>query len=104
MITSDEDDLQQIEIHVLQDVIETIDTALRSAEQRGLRLTAPRSHIYATVLYAVVDSARKRCFRATLDGADILDSILDGVESLDADGDFVNPVESAVSTHTAPVQ
>lgn len=96
------DDRQQLEIQVLQDVIETIDAALRTAERQGLRLTAPRSHIYATILYAVVDSARQHAFRATLDGADILDSIFDGVESSECDRDFVNPVEAAIRSHTAP--
>ncbi|WP_433681429.1 hypothetical protein [Nocardia sp. CA-119907] len=59
-----------------------------ATERSGRQLTAPRSRIYATVLYAVVASAREQTFRPTLDAAEVLDSILGGAESVDP-GDVV---------------
>lgn len=59
-----------------------MEALLRQTERSGRQLTAPRSRIYATVLYAVVASAREQTFRLPLDAGEVLDSILGGAESV----------------------
>ncbi|WP_433728802.1 hypothetical protein ACQP0C_39945 [Nocardia sp. CA-129566] len=93
----DDEDAALIEIHVIQDVIDAVETLLRQTERSGRQLTAPRSRIYATVLYAVLASAREQPFRPTLDAADLLDSILDGAESPHPD----NTLAELIETHIA---
>ncbi|NNH74926.1 hypothetical protein HLB23_34620 [Nocardia uniformis] len=97
------DDREQVELQVIQDVLDTVETQLRERERRGWRLTVPRSQVYATVLYAVIVSARaSHAFPATLDRADILDEFFDGIESSDS-LDARQPVEDAVRNHTVHV-
>lgn len=74
------DEPAEIEIQVIQDVIETVEKRLRRYEQRGGQVLTTRSRIYAVVVHAVVASARERALGATLDNADVLDYLLDGVE------------------------
>ncbi len=74
------DEPTEIEIQVIQDVIETVEERLRRYEQRGGQVLTTRSRIYAVVVHAVVVSARERALGATLDNADVLDYLLDGVE------------------------
>lgn len=94
------DDAGSIEIQVIQDVLDVVESRLREHERRGWHPTVPRSRIYATVLHAVIVSARETfCFPATLDRAGILDSILDGTDSLDA-GRIGRPVEDAIRRHS----
>ncbi|NNH73103.1 hypothetical protein HLB23_25120 [Nocardia uniformis] len=84
-------------------VIDTVEAQLREREHHGWRLTAPRSHVYAMVLYAVILSARAaHRFPATLDTADILDAIFDGIEPSDSDA-AARPVEDAIAHHTVNV-
>ncbi|MEV6099744.1 hypothetical protein [Nocardia sp. NPDC051981] len=97
------DDPDLIEIQVIQDVLDTIETRLRYRERHGWRLTVPRSRVYATVLHAVIVSAREsHRLPATLDRAAILDTILDGIEpaSHDAAG---RPIDDVIDRHTVPV-
>ncbi|MFI6172967.1 hypothetical protein ACIBCN_39745 [Nocardia sp. NPDC051052] len=71
----------KLEIRVLQDVINAVDTRLRALERSGVKLRAPRPLVYATVIYEVIASAAKTsCGTLRLVRAPILDSILDGVE------------------------
>ncbi|MFI7003622.1 hypothetical protein [Nocardia sp. NPDC050175] len=71
----------KVDIRVLQDVIDAVDTRLRALECDGVKLRAPRSLVYATVIYEVIASAAKSsCGTMRLVRAPILDSILDGVE------------------------
>ncbi|NNH73130.1 hypothetical protein HLB23_25260 [Nocardia uniformis] len=94
------DDYDQIELQVIQDVLDTVEAQLRERERRGWRLTAPRSRIYAAVLYAVIVSARAaHTFPATLDRADILDEIFDGIDPFDSAA-VRQPVEDAINNHT----
>lgn len=97
------DDRDQIELQVIVDVLDTVEARLRECERCGWRLTVPRSQIYATVLYAVIVSARAtHAFPATIDRADILDAILDGAEPSNS-GYVGRPVEDIISSHTVQV-
>lgn len=97
------DDHDQIELQVIEDVLDTVEARLRERERCGWRLTVPRSQIYATVLYAVIVSARAaHAFPATLDRADILDAIFDGAEPPNS-GDVTRPVEDIIRSHTVHV-
>ncbi|WP_040805798.1 hypothetical protein [Nocardia concava] len=92
-----------IELQVIQDVLDTVEARIRAAEQCGLRLTVPRSRVYAAVLLAVVVSAREtHRIPATLDRAPVLDEILNGAEPSGA-ADANQPVEQAIRSHVAPV-
>ncbi|WP_067540886.1 hypothetical protein [Nocardia crassostreae] len=96
----DTDERDQIEIRVIEDVLDIVEARLHERERRGWRLTSPRSRVYATVLHAVIVSARAaHRFPATLDAADILDSILDGAEP--ADSFAGQPVEDIIRDHIA---
>ncbi|MTE17489.1 hypothetical protein [Nocardia aurantiaca] len=94
------DDPDAIEIQVIQDVLDTVEARLREQERCGLRLTVPRSRIFAVVLHAVISSARESygC-RATLDRAGILDAIFDGVEPTNA-ANATHPVDHAIRHHS----
>ncbi|WP_458689436.1 hypothetical protein [Nocardia tengchongensis] len=97
------DDPDQVEIQVIQDVLDAIETRLRDRERHGWRLTVPRSRVYATLLHAVIVSAREsHCLPATLDRAAVLDAILDGVEPSNhcAVG---RPIEDVLDHSTVPV-
>ncbi|APB00570.1 hypothetical protein [Nocardia seriolae] len=94
------DDRDRIEIQVIADVLDAVDTRLRERERHGWRLTVPRSHVYALVLHAVIRSARAHSYRGTLDAADILDAIFDGAERPVSGGE---PVEDAIRKHTVHV-
>ncbi|MGW2661365.1 hypothetical protein ACWCW7_10410 [Nocardia tengchongensis] len=97
------DDPDQVEIQVIQDVLDAIETRLRDRERHGWRLTVPRSRVYAALLHAVIVSARESyCFPATLDRAAVLDAILDGVEPSNhyAVG---RPIEDVLDHSTVPV-
>ncbi|MFJ4654387.1 hypothetical protein ACIP5Y_24220 [Nocardia sp. NPDC088792] len=97
---SDEHD--QIELQVIQDVLDTVEARLRERERRGWQLTVPRFRVYATVLLAVVVSAREsHRFPLTLDGAEILDAIFDGTEP--SNPASVQPVDDAITNHTVNV-
>ncbi|MTL15277.1 hypothetical protein GL307_28110, partial [Nocardia seriolae] len=65
---SDEPD--QIEIQVIVDVLEAVESALRDRERHGWHPTVPRSRIYAIILHSVILSARAHSYRSTLDAAD----------------------------------
>ncbi|WP_306357618.1 MULTISPECIES: hypothetical protein [unclassified Nocardia] len=93
------DDSDRIELQVIVDVLDTIDARLRAHERHGWRLTAPRTHIYAAVLHAVIRSARAtHVFPPTLDRAAILDTIFDGIEPSAVDDRC--PVTAAIADHT----
>ncbi|AYF74799.1 hypothetical protein D7D52_14030 [Nocardia yunnanensis] len=95
------DDSEQIELQVIQDVLEAVEARLREKERCGWRLTVPRSRVYATVLLAVVVSAREaHRLPATLDRAEVLDAILDGADS---DHGCGRPVEDAIDGHITSV-
>ncbi|MEU0503590.1 hypothetical protein [Nocardia sp. NPDC005998] len=70
---------------------------MRQVERSGRQLTAPHSRIYATVIYAVVASAREQAFRPTLDAAELLDSILDGAESPHPGNALAQPIETHIA-------
>ncbi|MBF6413576.1 hypothetical protein [Nocardia cyriacigeorgica] len=77
------DDRIAVEIGIIQDVIDTVERRLRAYECRGRQVVVPRSHIYAAVLQRVITSARELWYRPTLDGAEVLDQLLDdGSDSL----------------------
>ncbi|WP_067525851.1 hypothetical protein [Nocardia uniformis] len=99
----DRDEIADIEIHVIQDVIDIVENRLQQHEHCGWRLTVPRSHLYATVLYAVIAGARQQSFRATLDSADILDSILDGAEPCVSTDASHQPIDVAITRHAVHV-
>lgn len=93
-----------IELQVIQDVIDIVESRLRERERHGWRLTIPRSQVYATVLHAVLLSARAACIvPATLDRAEILDVIFDGIEPPNSLAVGRNPVEDAIRHHVVPV-
>ncbi|MFJ4659018.1 hypothetical protein ACIP5Y_47745 [Nocardia sp. NPDC088792] len=92
-----------IELQVIQDVLETVEARIREMEGFGWRLTVPRSRVYATVLFAVVVSAREaHRIPATLDRAAILDEILDGAEPFDACR-MGRPIEQVIRGYAAPM-
>ncbi|MQY18403.1 hypothetical protein NRB20_14790 [Nocardia sp. RB20] len=91
------DDIADVEIHVIQDVIDAVEVALRRSERCGHRLVAPRSRVYAVVLQVVIADARRHHLRATLDCADILDVVL-GDDAIPSSG--VNPLADAIAAHT----
>ncbi|PFW99832.1 hypothetical protein CJ469_04866 [Nocardia farcinica] len=96
------DDPDQVEIKVIMDVLDTVEARLCERERCGWRLTVPRSHIYAVVLHAVIASARHTChLPATLDRADVLDTILDGTEPANPDT-ARGPIEDAITPHMVP--
>ncbi|MFE3189899.1 hypothetical protein ACFXHA_12890 [Nocardia sp. NPDC059240] len=96
------DDLGQVELQVIQDVLEAVEARIRDMERCGWRLTVPRSRVYATVLLAVVVSAREaHRIPATLDRAEILDEILDGAEPFDTRPSR-QPVEETVRRYATP--
>ncbi|UFS93281.1 hypothetical protein [Nocardia huaxiensis] len=97
------DDPDHIEIQVIADVLDAVDTRLLECERRGWRLTVPRTRVYAAVLHAVILSARaSHRIPATLDRADILDAIFDGTEPASR-GDSGRPVEEAIARNTVHV-
>ncbi|MFE3795474.1 hypothetical protein KHQ06_21615 [Nocardia tengchongensis] len=97
------DDPDQVEIQVIQDVLDAIETRLRDRERHGWRLTVPRSRVYAALLHAVIVSAREsHCLPATLDRATILDTILDGVEPSNHYA-VSRPIEDVLDHSTVPV-
>ncbi|MBF6072170.1 hypothetical protein [Nocardia farcinica] len=61
-------------------------------EQSGGQVLTSRSRIYAAVVNLVITSAREQTFRATLDSADILDTLLDGAEDADDHHHFMGDV------------
>ncbi|WP_280359276.1 hypothetical protein [Nocardia otitidiscaviarum] len=93
----------RIEIQVIVDVLDTIDARLREREHLGWRLTVPRSRIYAAVLHVVIVSARaSHRLPATLDHAEILDTIFDGAEP-PSRSDTGRPIEDLLEYHTVQV-
>ncbi|GAB2550823.1 hypothetical protein GCM10027167_67190 [Nocardia heshunensis] len=96
------DELGQIELQVIQDVLDAVEAQIRELERRGWRLTVPRSRVYATILLAVVVSAREaHRIPATLDRAAILDEILDGAEPFDTHP-ARRSIEETIRNYTAP--
>ncbi|MEU6584061.1 hypothetical protein [Nocardia sp. NPDC046763] len=86
---------------MIQDVLDIVEVRLRDHERCGWRLTVPRSQIYATILHAVIVSAREsHRVPATLDRAAILDIILDGADPPDS-GPTPSPVDNVIRRHTA---
>ncbi|MBF6238887.1 hypothetical protein IU474_17690 [Nocardia otitidiscaviarum] len=80
------DERDQLELQVIQDVLDTVEAKLRERERCGWQLTVSRMRIYATILHAVIVSARAtHSHPTTLDRADILDAIFDGIEPADSD-------------------
>ncbi len=87
---------------MIEDVLDAVEARIRELELRGWRLTAPRSRVYATVLLAVMVSAREaHRIPATLDRAAILDEILDGAEPFD-DRTPRQAVEETVRRYAIP--
>ncbi|MGW4242768.1 hypothetical protein [Nocardia sp. NPDC004722] len=96
------DDRERIELQVIQDVLDTVEARIREMERRGWRLTVPRSRVYATILLAVVVSAREaHRLPATLDHAAILDEILDGAEPFGI-REARQPIEDAIRGYATP--
>lgn len=77
------DTMRDIEIRVLTDVIESAETLLRQLEATGSRLIAPRPAAYATIIHAVVASARASGHygQGSLAHAPLLDAILSGADA-----------------------
>ncbi|AVH23569.1 hypothetical protein [Nocardia cyriacigeorgica] len=75
------DRLREIEIAVLREVIDAVDARLDTIAH----LTVPRSKVYASVIYAVLSSARSTGHYGAgmLANAPLLDSILSGAEGTD---------------------
>ncbi|MEV6098611.1 hypothetical protein [Nocardia sp. NPDC051981] len=97
----DRDDYDRVEIQVIKDVLDIVEVRLCERERCGWRLTVARSQIYATVLHAVIVSAREsHRVPATLDRAAILDSILDGADPPDS-GSTRHPVDDVIRHHIA---
>ncbi|QLY28362.1 hypothetical protein [Nocardia huaxiensis] len=97
------DDPDLVEVQVIADVLETVEARLRERELCGWRLTVPRSRVYAAVLHAVIVSARaSHRIPATLDRADILDAIFDGIEPTWS-GSGARPVEDVIRSSTVHV-
>ncbi|WP_067813661.1 hypothetical protein [Nocardia inohanensis] len=92
-------DDDKIEFQVLVDVLDAVEARLRDHERYGWRLTVPRTQIYATVLHAVILSARAtRIFPTTLDRAEILDAIFDGIDAPESCTGR-RPIDDAISGH-----
>ncbi|GAB2531004.1 hypothetical protein [Nocardia heshunensis] len=93
------DDADSIEIQVVQDILEVVEARLREWEGCGWWLSVPRWRVFAVVLHAVIVSAREThgC-RATLDRAQVLDAIFDGVESPNG-ANVANPVDCVIRRH-----
>lgn len=72
-----------IEIRALRDVIDAVEARLRQYESNGGVVTAPRSEVYATVIYAVIASAGASGHygSGSLARAPLLEDILDGGEA-----------------------
>ncbi|WP_067695029.1 hypothetical protein [Nocardia jejuensis] len=97
------DDRDEVEIQVIVDVLGIVEARLREWEGCGWRLVVPRARVYAVVLHAVIASARAgQRYPATLDGADILDVILEGTEPAGG-GVGGQVVRDAIRRHTVPV-
>ncbi|APA98336.1 hypothetical protein [Nocardia seriolae] len=77
------DDMQEVEVRVLRDVIETVENRLRCHEAAGGYVLAPRAEVYAELIFAVITSARSAGHygAGSLVRAPILDVILGGVET-----------------------
>ncbi|MFE3193877.1 hypothetical protein ACFXHA_33085 [Nocardia sp. NPDC059240] len=69
-----------VEIRALRDVIDAVEARLRSYEANGGVVTASRSEVYATVIYAVIASAGASGHygSGSLARAPLLEDILDG--------------------------
>ncbi|QLY29225.1 hypothetical protein [Nocardia huaxiensis] len=69
-------------MRVLQEVIDEVDARIEAMEAEGRVLAVPRSKVLATVIYAVMASARSTGSygSASLASAPLLDVILDGAE------------------------
>ncbi len=94
------DDSDRVEIQVIEDVLDTVETRLRERERCGWQLTVSRSRIYALVLHAVITSARaSHRLPATLDRAEILDAIFDGTEPSES-CQGTRPVEDVIVGNT----
>ncbi|MEV6097751.1 hypothetical protein [Nocardia sp. NPDC051981] len=76
------DDQSDIEIRALQDVIDAVEDRLRRFEAKDGVVLAERSEVYATVIYAVIASARASGHygAGSLARAPLLDEILLGAE------------------------
>ncbi|WP_225730477.1 MULTISPECIES: hypothetical protein [unclassified Nocardia] len=78
---ADELAMAETEIRAIRDVIDTVEARLRHWEQRGGKVAAPRSQIYARVIYEVIASATQMsCGTLHLVSAPILDAILGWVD------------------------
>ncbi|MTE15174.1 hypothetical protein [Nocardia aurantiaca] len=77
------DDQSDMEIRALRDVIDAVEDRLRRFEASGGVVLAPRSEVYATVIYAVIASARASGHygAGSLVQAPLLDEILMGAEA-----------------------
>ncbi|MEV6769493.1 hypothetical protein AB0N05_12790 [Nocardia sp. NPDC051030] len=76
------DSTRDIEIRVLCDVIDAVESLLQQLEASGRTIKAPRSHIYAAVIQAVIASARASGHYGpgSLAYAPLLDAILTGAD------------------------
>ncbi len=86
------DPARDLEIRVLTDIINAIESLLRHFEDSGTALVAPRPEAYALVIHAVLASARATGHHGSgsLAYAPLLDAIPPGVET--------NPWEAATFT------
>ncbi|WP_405493975.1 hypothetical protein [Nocardia sp. NBC_00511] len=72
----------EIDIRVLREVIDAVEDRLRAMEARGGVVTVTRAEIYATVIYAVMSSAREAGHygAGSLVRAPLLDEVLAGAD------------------------
>lgn len=82
--------MRELEVRVLGEVIDAVEEWVRDAEVSGQAVPVPRSQIYASVIQAVLASARETGHYGpgSLASAPLLDAILSGAE--------VNPWDTAI--------
>ncbi|MCU1643986.1 MAG: hypothetical protein JWN03_4261 [Nocardia sp.] len=82
MFGSEMDSTSEVEVRVLCEVIEAVDGWLREYERAGRPVIAPRAQVYASVIHAVLASARAGGYYGpgSLASAPLLDAILAGPE------------------------
>ncbi|WP_067823686.1 hypothetical protein [Nocardia inohanensis] len=77
------DSMRDMEIRVLREVIEAVERRLVALESGGVTVIAPRSHIYAATVQALLASARTTGHygAGSLVRAPLLDAILPGTDA-----------------------
>ncbi|UGT45328.1 hypothetical protein LTV02_18920 [Nocardia yamanashiensis] len=77
------DSMRDTEIRVLREVIEAVESRLVTLESAGVTVIAPRAHIYAATIQALLASARTTGHygAGSLVRAPLLDAILPGTDA-----------------------